>query len=387
MFGATSICRAVPRMRCSKRLAPSVERFNQFRRTNYYETVPAHQLELALWIESDKMGYLLDRLDQITLSNQQDVVRNERRQRTENQPYGVVEEGFFHTLFAKEHPYHAMIMGSHADIQAAKLDDIKKFFKIYYRPNNASLVIVGDIDKARTKRLIRSYFGNLKRGPQVPALRVTTAPITSEQRAVIRDRIELPKVIMGWHTPQIYKPGDAELTLAAQILGGGKSSRLYQKLVYEKQIAQDVNAYQYSLGLSSIFGIEVTARPGHTAEELEAAIDEELDGLRAGPPDEMEIARARNGIETQLVAQVEKNGGLADLVNQYNHYTRRSRLSARNLSCISRSMAPRFKRRWRNSLKSARVVVWGLPRADLALKCPPPPLQTLAGAWDRIAQR
>jgi len=384
MFGAT---RHLPRGAADALLeAAGAETSNgstSFDRTNYFETVPAHQLELALWIESDKMGYLLDRLDQTTLSNQQDVVRNERRQQHENEPYGVVEEGFFHTLFAKEHPYHAMIIGSHADIQAAKLDDIKKFFKTYYRPNNASLVIVGDIDKANAGKLVQKYFGSLKRGPQLRALRVATAPITSEQRAVIHDRIELPKVIMGWHTSPIYQPGDAELTLAAQVLGGGKSSRLYQKLVYEKQIAQDVTAYQYSLGVSSIFGIEVTARPGHTAEELEAAIDQELDGLRAGPPDEMEMARARNGIETQLVAQMERSGGLADLINQYNHYTGDPGFVTKEFAMYQQVDGSAIQKAVAEQLKnSARVVVWGLPgEQDLGPEVPTPPAaQSVAGA-------
>src|SRR5262245_1886991 len=247
-----------------------------FDRTNYFETMPADRLETALWLESDRMGYLLDDLDQSKLSNQQDVVRNERRQSVENQPYGIVEEELYHQLFPKGHPYYASVIGSHADIQAAKLDDVKAFFKQFYAPNNASLVIVGDINKATTRTLVEKYFGSLKRGADVPKPSVKTPPITAERRAVVKDQIELPRVYMAWLTSPIYAPGDADADVTAGVLGGGKSSRLYKTLVYEKQIAQDVSAGQQSLTHGSVFTIQVTARPGHTTDELEKAIDEEL---------------------------------------------------------------------------------------------------------------
>src|SRR5262252_6077973 len=181
-----------------------------FDRTNYFETMPADRLETALWLESDRMGYLLDDLDQGKLSNQQDVVRNERRQSVENQPYGIVEEELFHQLFPKGHPYYASVIGSHADIQAAKLEDVKAFFKQFYAPNNASLVIVGDINKGATRSLVEKYFGSLKRGADVPPPSVTTPPITTERRAVVTDKIELPRVYMAWLTSPIFRPGDAD---------------------------------------------------------------------------------------------------------------------------------------------------------------------------------
>src|ERR1700726_4197003 len=251
-----------------------------FDRTNYFETVPSNQLELALWLESDRMGYLPDKLDQASLTNQQDVVRNERRQSIENSPYGIVEEAMFHQLFPKGHPYYADVMGSHADIQAAKLEDVRNFFKLYYAPNNASLAIVGDFDPAQAKQLVEKYFGPLKRGAPVPKIAAVTPPITSERRAVIHDQVELPRVYMAWLTSSIFKPGDADADLASDILGGGKASRLYKKLVYEKQIALDVSVSQNSLTLGSIFEIVVTARPGHTPEEIEKAVNEEVDALR-----------------------------------------------------------------------------------------------------------
>src|SRR6185503_10791946 len=154
-------------------------------------------LELGLWLESDRMGYLLDTVDELKLANQQDVVRNERRQSIENQPYGLASDTLFHNIFPKDHPYYANVMGSHADIQAAKLADVKSFFKQYYAPNNASLAVVGDIDKAAVKPLIEKYFGGLKRGPDVPTLAATTPPITAEKRVVVKDRVKLPRVYMA----------------------------------------------------------------------------------------------------------------------------------------------------------------------------------------------
>jgi zinc protease len=249
--------------------ASDINGTTDFDRTNYFETLPSNRLELALWLESDRMGFLLDKLDSRNLENQRDVVRNERRQSVEDQPYGLVEEALFHQLFPKGHPYYASVIGSHADIEAARLNDVREFFKLFYAPNNASLAVVGDIDKTATRALITKYFGPIPAGQPVPAPGVTTPPITSERRAVVTDQVELPRVYMAWITDPIYKPGDAECDLLARILGGGKSSRLYKKLVYEKQIAQDVTAQQYSLSLGSVFTIQATAKPGINPEDLE----------------------------------------------------------------------------------------------------------------------
>ena len=295
-----------------------------FDRTNYFETLPANQLELGLWLESDRMGFLLDTVDAAKLANQQDVVRNERRQNTENVPYGIVNEAVFQTIFPKNHPYYGNVIGSHADIQAAKLEDVKGFFKQYYAPNNASLAIVGDFDKAATKALVEKYFGPLKRGPDVPKVDVKTPPISAERRAVVTDRVELPRVYMAWLTPAFFAPGDADADVAASVLGGGNSSRLYKKLVYEKQIAQDVSAFQYSLALGSTFQIVATVRPGHTPQEVEKAIDEELTLIRQSGPNEPEVARARNTFETGMLTGLEilgGFGGVADTLSMFNHYT------------------------------------------------------------------
>ena len=348
-----------------------------FDRTNYFETLPSNQLELALWLESDRMGYLPDKLNQASLTNQQDVVRNERRQSIENSPYGIVEEGVFHLLFPKSHPYHADVMGSHADIQAAKLEDVRNFFKLYYAPNNASLAIVGDFDPAQAKQWVEKYFGPLKRGAPVPKIAAVTPPITSERRAVIHDQVELPRVYMAWLTSSIFKPGDADADLASEILGGGKSSRLYKKLVYEKQIALDVSASQQSLILGSVFEIVVTARPGHTAEEMEKAVDEELVGFRKNGPTAVELERARNGIETEMIQGLERLGGfggVADRLNEYNHYLGNPGFFPQDVHRYQAATTDSIRAFAQAQLKPASsVVVYGIPgKPDLGPDVPTP---------------
>jgi zinc protease len=354
-----------------------------FDRTNYFETMPADRLETALWLESDRMGYLLDDLDQGKLSNQQDVVRNERRQSVENQPYGIVEEELYHQLFPKGHPYYASVIGSHADIQAAKLDDVKAFFKQFYAPNNASLVIVGDMNKAATRSLVEKYFGSLKRGADVPKREVQTPPIKAERRAVVKDRIELPRVYMAWLTSPIYTPGDADGDITSSVLGGGKSSRLYKTLVYEKQIAQDVSAQQQSLTHGSVFTVQVTARPGHTSEELEKAIDEELANLREKGPDAAEVDRARNVIETRMVEGLERFGGFEGVANQlntYNHFLRNPGYLGDDIQRY-RDVTPASVKTFAQQqlAPTARVVVHAVPGPkNLGPDVPTPPAQKVA---------
>ena len=295
-----------------------------FDRTNYFDTLPANQLELGLWIHADRMGYLLDALDQKALANQQDVVRNERRQTTENRPYGIVDEALFAALFPEGHPFRPAVIGSHADIQAARLADVRDFFKRYYRPNNATLVVAGDFEPANAKGLVQKYFGSFKRGPDVPKPAFVTPPITRERRLTVTDRIELPRVDLAWLTPPAFAPDDAELKVAAEILAGGKASRLYKKLVYEQQIAQSVGADQDSYAQTAIFDVQALARPGHTPAELEQAIDAELTQLARDGPTQDEVDRARNVMERQLFEGLEKvggNGGRANRLNYYNHYT------------------------------------------------------------------
>ncbi|HTK67414.1 MAG TPA: pitrilysin family protein [Pseudonocardia sp.] len=301
--------------------ATNVNATTSFDRTNFFETVPTNALELALWQESDKMGFLLDALDQSQLSNQQSVVRNERRQTHEVPAYAQTDEAVFHELFGPGHPYHADIMGSHADIQSAQLGDVKDFFRKYYVPNNASLAIVGNIDVPATKAMIEKYFGTIKRGADVAPPKVPTPPLSAEKRLTITDTVQLPKVTMAWVTPPSYAPGDAEADITAHVLGDGKASRMYEAMVHKTQIAQNVSAYQSSLGLGSVFEIEATAKPGHTAQELEAAIQQQLDAIKTEGPSPDEVNAARTAIRSDLLFSLEQPSGMADTLNRYNQYT------------------------------------------------------------------
>lgn len=288
-------------------------------RTNYFETVPSNQLALTLWLESDRMGWLLDHADQKTFESQRDVVKNERRQNYENAPYGLVSQLVRAALFPAGHPYHLLTIGTPEDLDAASLDDVKGFFRTFYVPNNATLVIAGDIDVARTKALVEKYFGPIARGAPPP---VKTAPepssISVEKRLDVEADVELPRVQMTWATPPIFAPGDAELDLVAQVLATGKTSRLYKRLVYDLQIAQDVWAGQQSSQLASMFEIMVTLRKGKSPEQALKIVDEELDKLRKAPPSADEIERARARTVSGLVFQMERVTGRANALNSYN---------------------------------------------------------------------
>ena len=345
--------------------ASDINGTTEFDRTNYFETLPSNQLELALWLESDRMGYLLGTLDREKLANQRDVVRNERRESVENAPYGLVEEGLFHQLFPKDHPYYADVIGSHEDIEAARLNDVRDFFRQYYSPNNASLAITGDFDTAQAKALVEKYFGSIPSGPPVPKINAVTPVITQQRRAVVTDQVELPRVYVGWLTEPIYKPGNAEGDLLAQLLGGGKSSRLYKKLVYEKQIAQDVQVQNQSLVLGSVFEITATARPGVKPEDLEKAIGEEMEQLRAEGPSQAELDRARNVIETRIIGGLERLGGfggVADRLNQYNHYLGDPGYLPKDIERYNSATVADLKRVAQQTLKpNQSVVVYGVP--------------------------
>ncbi|HZE67222.1 MAG TPA: pitrilysin family protein, partial [Sporichthyaceae bacterium] len=295
-----------------------------FDRTNYLMgDLPADRLELALWAESDRMGFLLDRLDAASLYNQQQVVRNERRQNWEQSPYALSDQELYYQLFPTTHPYHADVIGSHTDVQNAKLDEVRKFFKTYYLPNNATLVVAGNFDPTRAKSWITKYFGPIKKGATPPKPDVTIPKITAEKDVTLTDKVDLQRVTMGWLTSPAFKPGDAAGDITANLLANGESSLLYRDLVRGKKIAQSVQASQYSLHYPSVFTITATAKPGHTAEELKAAIDADLATMRKTGPSATALQSAKNTEIGDLVRNMEKIGdfdGRADNFNRYNAY-------------------------------------------------------------------
>jgi zinc protease len=289
-------------------------------RTNYFETVPTNQLELALWLESDRMGFLLDHADEKTFASQREVVKNERRQNYENAPYGLVGQFIREALYPEKHPYHRLTIGNPADLDAATLEDVQAFFRRYYVPNNATLVISGDIDRPKTLALVEKYFGPIPRGAELERKKPERVTLSEEVQLEVEAGVELPRIYVSWPTPPMFAQGDAELDLVSHILTSGKTSRLYKRLVYDLQVAQSVSASQASMELSSVYEIVATAKPGHTAAELLSLIDDELAKLKANGIKDAELTRAKTGMLSDTVFEVERSSSRANILNSYNHY-------------------------------------------------------------------
>ena len=303
--------------------ATDVNGTTSFDRTNYFETLPANQLELGLWLESDRMGFLMEELDRTKLANQRDVVRNERRQ-GEGSPYELADEKLYQLLFPKEHPYYADVIGSHADIEAARIADIRDFHQQFYTPNNASIAIAGDFDPKQLKALLTKYFGPIPQGPPVAPVKVTTPAITAQRRAVVTDTVKLPQMRIAWLSPAAFAPGSDEIDVATFALGGAKASRLDQAMVYKNQVAQSVSCGSDSLKLTSITECTVTAKPGIKLEDLEATLWSELAKLQADGPTQEEVEAAKAVSLTRVITRLQGLGGfggVADTLNRYNQYT------------------------------------------------------------------
>jgi zinc protease len=266
------------------------------------------------------MGYLLDTMTPARVDGQRDVVKNERRQSYENRPYGMAELELDTLLWPKGHPYSWSTIGSMEDLSAASHEDVQEFFRTFYAPNNASLVIAGDIDLAATKAMVEKWFSDVPKGKPVMPVGAPPAMLTGVTRKTVTDRVQLPRLYLAWLTPGLQRPGDAALDVVSSLLTNGKNSRLYKRLVYELQIAQDVAAYQQSQMLGSAFYLQATARPGKTVEELQKVIDEEIDKLAASPPEPRELDRALNQIEASFLRQAERVGGFGGKANQLNAY-------------------------------------------------------------------
>jgi zinc protease len=292
-------------------------------RTNYFATVPAGNLENILWLESDRLATLTDALTKEKLDNQRDVVKNERRQGLENQPYGRAFKLIFENSFPFHHPYANDVIGTHEDLTAASLDDVTEFFKTYYTPNNLSLVIAGDFDPAEAKRLIEKYFGNIPAGPALARPPKDMPRLNGEKIIEVSDRVPQERTYFAWHTPAFFDPGDAELELAATILTDGLSSRLNKSLVYDKQLCSDVVSFQYTHENSSNFIIWATARPGAPMAQVEQIVTDEIARLAKEGPTAAELNRAKTKWEFAYVTGLERIGGFggkADLLNTYNTY-------------------------------------------------------------------
>lgn len=290
-------------------------------RTNYWENVPSNYLELALWLEADRMGFLLDALDQGRFDVQRDVVKNERRQSYENRPYGLAHLLMQPALFPPPHPYSWPTIGSQEHLDAASLEDVRAFFKRFYAPSNASLAIAGDVDPDETMRMVERYFGDIPPGPAINRVGRMHSDLKGQAHLTMRDRVQLSRLYLAWPTCPIMDADDAPLELLSTILGDGKSSRLHRLLVHDSQSARDVGVWHHAQEIAGEFAIQVTANPGRSLDELRGAVEAELDRIRRQPPSAEEVARAKNRIESQHVSNLERVGGFGGRADQLNFFS------------------------------------------------------------------
>jgi zinc protease len=343
-------------------------------RTNYWEVVPTNALELALWLESDRMGFLLPALTPAKLAKQRDVVLNERRQNYENRPYGLAGIAIHDELYPADHPYHWMTIGAAEDIRAASFDDVRAFFARYYHPANASLALAGAIETSRALDLAQAYFGDIPPGPAVEAVVPVAVPTrTVEARLLLEDRIKLPRLYLTWRSPALFGEGDAALDVLAEILATGKTSRLYRSLVHERHLAVDVLAAQQSRELDGLFQIVATAAPGVSLGTLATVIDEEVTKMAAEGPTSVELERSLAQAEAHFVYRLQTIGGFngkSDQLNAYNvfiadpgyldeDWQRYRRLSAGDVRAVAAGLTP-----------ARRVSLSVVPKGETALALP-----------------
>jgi predicted Zn-dependent peptidase len=294
-------------------------------RTNYFEVVPSAELPTALWLESDRMAFLLDTLDEKKLDVQRNVVSNERRQSYENQPYGTAHLRVCDIFFPKPHPYYDCVIGTIAEIQSASMDDLRSFFRQYYAPNNASLAIVGNFDPAQAKVLIEKYFGSIPRQPEVVRPHIPQPQLPGVVQETIHDQVaRIPRLDLYWTGVMQFDPDEAAGDVLADILATGKASRLYQELVFRRQLASDVGAENDTFGLGGYFGVRVTAREGHQTSELAPLVEQILEDVRQNGVTADEVDRATHVILADKLRNLERLGGFggkADLLNYYETFT------------------------------------------------------------------
>ncbi len=342
-------------------------------RTNYWEVVPSNALELALWMESDRMGFLLPALTEAKFENQREVVLNERRQNYENRPYGLANMSIVAALYPEEHPYHWLTIGAAEDIRSAHLDDVRNFFQTYYRPPNASLAVAGAVETSRALDLVSEYFGEVERGAEAPPVEAPPPPLEQEVRLLLEDRVELPRLYLAWHSPALFAEGDAELDLVADLLASGKTSRLYRSLVYEQRIATEVAASQNSREIGSFFQVVATAAPGRTLAELERSISRELAALIDRGPTELEMERCLAQAEAHFIYRLQTVGGFggkSDQLNAYNVFVGDPGYFERDLDRYRGATAAVLQRAASRWLATGGVALSVVPRGRMALGLP-----------------
>jgi zinc protease len=353
--------------------ATNVNGTTSWDRTNYFETVPRQDLELALWLESDRMGFLLDALTPERLEVQRDVVKNERRQRYENSPYGASELAMYEALFKPDHPYHGAVIGSMEDLSRASMEDVRGFFKSFYSPSNATLALAGDFDVAQAKAWVERYFGTLPSTARPSATPIQTAPLTSEVRRDVEEPVQLARVAMAWLTPPAYTPDDTVLDVVATLLAGGKATLLYQDLVVKQKLASDVSASLDSNRLTSMFELDATIAAGTPPKKAEAALDAALVRLGKNGPTAAELDRAKRRIRLHILTELQRldgdggESGRAGTLQRFNEYLGEPGKLGAYVERMSAVSAADVKHAVQKYLTpTARVVVTTVPKKEPA---------------------
>lgn len=337
-------------------------------RTNYYETTPSNALPLALYLDSDRMGFLVQALDATKVDLQRNVVKNERRQRVDNVPYGKADETILAALYPKSHPYSWPVIGSMADLSAATLRDVKNFFRTYYAPNNATLVISGDFQMDSAKALVQRYYGDIPRGPELPPRPAPSEVVISRDTfLVLQDRVQIPRVYYTWPTVKDFSRDDAALNVLASVLTDGKNSRLYKRLVYDLQIAQDVYAGQQGSRLAGYFQIVVTPRKGIAPTRVDSVVREELARLDKDGITSRELARVQNSKRSGFLRSLSTDRGTAELLNRYNYFVGDPDFIQRDAArydAVTRADVQRVARMY---LSKPKVVLTVVPEGDTSM--------------------
>ncbi|MBI4339070.1 MAG: insulinase family protein [Chloroflexi bacterium] len=289
-------------------------------RTNYWENLPSNYLALPLWLEADRMGFLLDALDQRRFDVQRDVVKNERRQSYENRPYGMAALRMTEAVYPLPHPYHWPTIGYHQDLDAASLEDVRAFFQRFYSPANASLAIAGDFDLEEAKDVVHRYFADLPSGPPPPRAKRMDSPLQGQVDITLYDKVLLPRLYITWPTAPRYHADEAPLSVMSAILGDGKTARLHRSLVYEKRIAQSIHTYPYAAEIAGALHLELTAAPGHTLAQLEDEARREMERMQTQLPTDEEMERAKSSVEWQTARQLSTVGGFMGRANRLNTF-------------------------------------------------------------------
>ena len=335
-------------------------------RTNYYESGPASALPLMLWLEADRLGWMLETMDVAKVDLQRDVVKNERRQSYENQPYGMVEDHLGAALYPAGHPYSWSTIGSMSDLSAASLEDVKGFFRTYYAPNNATIVVAGAVDPDSVRRAFREMFAEIPRGPAIT--RPSPAPFTVRDTLItLEDRVQLPRLYLAWHGVKEYSADDAALDIAAYVLAGARNSRLTQALVYEREIATSASAFNSSQRLDGDFQVITTARPGFALDTLRAVIDAEVRRLAADGPTVRELGQAMNSIEAQFLNRLEFSAAKADRLNAYYYATGTPDWFQQDLERYRKVTVADVQRVVRQYLNAGRVTLSVIPQGKKEL--------------------